>query len=146
MSLCFVEPDHLCNFSRRHYRERSCESILNLDQWFRCCLKKKFMEDDRSHKLTLSLRHILLLVTDNNPSRISWREENYRRNYFMINLHESKGWAGIEFATPGSAVRHLTDCTTGPSVCVCCKGYCMNVQAGPSLYWMPACLISTKIS
>ena len=33
--------------------------------------------------------HILSLVTDNNPSWISRREENDRRNYFMINLHES---------------------------------------------------------
>ena len=35
--------------------------------------------------------HILTLVTDNNPSWISRREENGRRNYFMINLHESMG-------------------------------------------------------
>ena len=33
--------------------------------------------------------HILLLVTDNNPSWISRREDNDRRNYFMINLHKS---------------------------------------------------------
>ena len=32
--------------------------------------------------------HILLLVTDNNPS---WMEENDLRNYFMVNLHESMG-------------------------------------------------------
>ena len=35
--------------------------------------------------------YILLLVTDNNPSWISRREENGHRNYFMINLHESMG-------------------------------------------------------
>ena len=32
---------------------------------------------------------VLLLVTDNNLCR--GREENDRRNYFMINLHESMG-------------------------------------------------------
>ena len=37
--------------------------------------------------------------------RFSRREENDLRNYFMINLHESTGRAGIELATPGSAVR-----------------------------------------
>ena len=59
--------------------------------------------------------HILSLVTDNN----SRREENDHRNYVMINLHV---WdrAGIELATPGSAVRlasvarHVTDCATQP--------------------------------
>ena len=35
--------------------------------------------------------HILSLVTDNNPSWISGREENGRRNYFMINLCKSMG-------------------------------------------------------
>ena len=36
--------------------------------------------------------HILSFVTDNNPSgMISGREENDRRNNFMINLHESMG-------------------------------------------------------
>ena len=35
--------------------------------------------------------HILSLVTDNNPSWMSGREENGRRNYLMINLHVSMG-------------------------------------------------------
>ena len=35
--------------------------------------------------------HILSLVIDNNPSWMIQREENDRRNYFMINLHESMG-------------------------------------------------------
>ena len=35
--------------------------------------------------------HILSLVTDNGPSCISGREENGRRNYFMINDPESMG-------------------------------------------------------
>ena len=35
--------------------------------------------------------HILSLVTDNNPSSISGREENGHTNYFMINLHSSMG-------------------------------------------------------
>ena len=33
----------------------------------------------------------LSLVADNNPSWIREREENGRRNYFMINLHKSMG-------------------------------------------------------
>ena len=47
-------------------------------------------------------------VTDNNPSWISGREEcrNYRRNYFMINLHESMGLGRDQ--THGSAVRHIS--------------------------------------
>ena len=67
--------------------------------------------------------HILLLLTDNNPSWINQRkEENDRRNYFMINLHQSMDRAGIELAIPGSAVRHasvarhVTDCDTRPAI------------------------------
>ena len=33
--------------------------------------------------------HILSLVTNNNPSSISGREENDRRNYFMIIPHKT---------------------------------------------------------
>ena len=33
--------------------------------------------------------HILSLVTHSNPSWMNQQEENDRRNYFMINLHES---------------------------------------------------------
>ena len=32
----------------------------------------------------------------------------------MINLRESIDWVGNELATPGSAVRHVTDCATRP--------------------------------
>ena len=42
-------------------------------------------------KQLTSTLYILLLVTDNNTSGISRREENYRRHYFMINLNESMG-------------------------------------------------------
>ena len=38
--------------------------------------------------------HILSLVTDNNPFCIRGKEENERRNYFMVNLHESMGPGG----------------------------------------------------
>ena len=41
--------------------------------------------------------HILSLVADNNPSRISGRHRNDHRNYFMINLHESLVLGGIIF-------------------------------------------------
>ena len=42
-------------------------------------------------QLTNYFMHIISLVTDNNPSWSSRREENGRRNYFMINLHGSMG-------------------------------------------------------
>ena len=32
---CSAEPNHLCNFGRRHHEEQFCEIILNLDQWLR---------------------------------------------------------------------------------------------------------------
>ena len=35
---CSAEPNHLCNFGRRHHEEQFCEIILNLDQW----LKRRF--------------------------------------------------------------------------------------------------------
>ena len=41
-----------------------------------------------NHAFFLGKLHILSLVTVNNPSGISGREENGHRNYFMINLHE----------------------------------------------------------
>ena len=47
------------------------------------------------------LMHMLLHVTDKNPSWISGREENGRRNYFKINLH--KVWD----LRPGSNSRPL---------------------------------------
>ena len=36
---CTVERNHLCNFGRGYFEEQFCEIILNLGQWFRCCLK-----------------------------------------------------------------------------------------------------------
>ena len=40
-----MEQNHLCNFSRRHYKEHLCEIILNFDLWFRrrCRLKIYFI-------------------------------------------------------------------------------------------------------
>ena len=38
------------------------------------------------------------------------KEENDRRYYFMINIHESMG----PLTTPRSAVRRITDYTNGP--------------------------------
>ena len=61
--------------------------------------------------------HILSLVTDNNPSLISGREENDLRNKLMINFTTVWDRAGIKHVTPGSAVRresvlvrNVTDC------------------------------------
>ena len=36
---CSGERNHLCNFGRGYQEEQFCEIILNLGQWFRCCLK-----------------------------------------------------------------------------------------------------------
>ena len=36
---CLVEWNHLCNFGRGHHEEQFCGIVLNLGQWFRCCLK-----------------------------------------------------------------------------------------------------------
>ena len=36
---CSAEQNHLCNFGRGYHEEQFFKVILNLDQWFRCCLK-----------------------------------------------------------------------------------------------------------
>ena len=41
--LCSVERNHLCNFGRWYYEDQCCEIILNLNQWFRRCLKRHFL-------------------------------------------------------------------------------------------------------
>ena len=69
--------------------------------------------------------HILLLVTDNNPSSMIHSGEGRRMNIEMISWSLSKKvWdrAEIKLVTPGSAVRHpsvarhVTDCATRPSI------------------------------
>ena len=57
--------------------------------------------------------NIISLVTDNNPS-FNQRKENDRRNYFMINLHNSMGPGPDRTRNPGPAVGLATDCATGP--------------------------------
>ena len=70
--------------------------------------------------------HILLLVTDNNPSWTSSREENNRRNYFMINLHESMGPSWDQTRDP------LICCQT----CICSQThYWLSYAAQYSLGW-----------
>ena len=40
LAILFSLMNILINFDRRHHEEYFCEIILNLDQWFkRCCLK-----------------------------------------------------------------------------------------------------------
>ena len=39
LPLCSVERNHSCNFGRP-YKEQVFEIIMNLDQWFRCHLKR----------------------------------------------------------------------------------------------------------
>ena len=46
--------------------------------------------------------HILSLVTDNNLSGISGKEENGRRNYFIIKLFESMGQGRDQTPEPQS--------------------------------------------
>ena len=53
---------------------------------------------------------------------IQRKEENDRKNDFMINLQESIGPGQDHLVTPGSAVsdasaaRHVTDCATRPGM------------------------------
>ena len=37
------EWNHMWNFGRVHHEEQFCEIILNLGQWFRCCLKISYL-------------------------------------------------------------------------------------------------------
>ena len=30
-----AEQNHLCNLDRKHHKEQFCDTILNLDEWFR---------------------------------------------------------------------------------------------------------------
>ena len=53
--------------------------------------------------------HILKLVTDNNPSWISRREENGHRNDF------TKEWDRT-CDSGSAAVKHVTDCATRPGI------------------------------
>ena len=48
------------------------------------------------------------------PSLNQQKEENDRRQYFPINLHESMGLSRDKKNTPGSAIGLATDCATGP--------------------------------
>ena len=43
LPFCSAERNHLCNFGRGHYEERSCEFILNLCQRFRKMSFKIFL-------------------------------------------------------------------------------------------------------
>ena len=81
---------------------------------------------------------------------------NNQRYYFMIKLHESRGSAWVELDTPGSAVRHVTNCPTWPgdqksitSVVAsldACKGDCMVVHfvLGGVFIFFPCFIISHK--
>ena len=71
-----------------------------------------------------SCTYFRLSLTTTLLGLLSGREENDRRNYFMINIHESMKRGRDELATPGSAVRlvsvarHVTDCATRPGMVV----------------------------
>ena len=60
--------------------------------------------------------HILSLITDNNSSWTSGREVNDHRNYFMINLRESKGPGRYQTRNPWicSRVLHQVECLGVP--------------------------------
>ena len=62
------------------------------------------------NKRLTSTVHIISLVIDNNPLKwFSGREENGRRNYFMVNLHASMG--NIAFKYPPT-VEEINQTTT----------------------------------
>ena len=67
----------------------------------------------------LTFVHILSLVTDNNPSGISGREENGRRNFFVINLCESMGLCLDQICSPwiSSQTRNCSQTLHGPVAC-----------------------------
>ena len=50
---CSAEHNHLCNFGRRYQEEQFCEIILNLGQWFRRCLLKKFLSGALQRSITI---------------------------------------------------------------------------------------------
>ena len=58
--------------------------------------------------------HILSLVADNNPSRISGMEENGHRNLFHDQIPKVWDWAGHN-PIHISAVRHVIGCAAWPS-------------------------------
>ena len=53
------DRNHLCNFSRGHFfgGGHSCEIIFYLDQMFRCCLKKKFTDDEQKSEYDQEISH-----------------------------------------------------------------------------------------
>ena len=74
--LCSVDLNHLCNFERSH-EERSCEIILNLDQWFRrkCRLKVFYTWSTGSHFVQRSITICAILregIMMNNSVNLFW--------------------------------------------------------------------------
>ena len=75
--------------------------------------------------------HIFSLVTDNNPSWIRGREDNDQAIILLPQIQEAKEiiswsisakvwhWARIKLSAPGSAVRHVTNCTTWAGLITC---------------------------
>ena len=63
-TLCSMERDHLCNFSRRHHGDVFCEIVLNLDHRFRrkCRLKEYFIWSSGSHFVRRSITFCEILV------------------------------------------------------------------------------------
>ena len=84
--------------------------------------------------------HILSLVTDNNPSSISGREEN-ESVIFSLSV-STKVWdqVGTVLATPGSAlrhavsVRHVTDFATRPSTGCCIRYESFSIRYRPTFF------------
>ena len=72
------------------------------------------------HKNKLILKAIKSHLNGHMPiflKRFGGREENDRRNYFMINLNESMGPHGSA-VRHASVARHFTDCATWPAILV----------------------------
>ena len=81
------------------------------------CLNETVLLNTKSHverKKTHIYGENLCLTGPMHPFLNQRKEKNISRNYFMI--ISTKVWdrVGIELATPGSAVRHVTDCAMWP--------------------------------
>ena len=85
------------------------DTVIN-PQWLELPMSRTVYhvpKDVRAIEVRLYFCQLLTLM----PFLNQQKGEKDHRNYFMIKLHESYGaGTGIELATSGSAVRHVTDC------------------------------------
>ena len=75
--ICSGDWNHLCKFGRRYHEERFCETILNLDQWFRrrCRLKVFLIWSSGSPFVRRSVTICAILeegIQRNNSVKLFW--------------------------------------------------------------------------